>query len=255
MASVSTSKNSLTAKMIVFLLILQLFSISVGENTTDNSTSLVGEKNEFNSQSLSELDLDFGYDIAGEYIDFADINQGQIRYESELDSYSNQVLQDSASGTAITSDITISNQEEINACWVNQEGSIQYYWTNVEGDTKLIEVDEILGLSDGVSTFDCAISVKQNGRASMLYTNGTDLKAGQIAYASSLYSNGDQWHTRTILEDVNVTNVELAITPEHFEWGVFRDDNGALYRVNYTGAFWVTGLIDAGPLVRTLNLK
>ena len=255
MASVSTSKNSLTAKMIVFLLILQLFSISVGENTTDNSTSLVGEKNEFNSQSLSELDLDFGYDIAGEYIDFADINQGQIRYESELDSYSNQVLQDSASGTAITSDITISNQEEINACWVNQEGSIQYYWTNVEGDTKLIEVDEILGLSDGVSTFDCAISVKQNGRASMLYTNGTDLKAGQIAYASSLYSNGDQWHTRTILEDVNVTNVELAITPEHFEWGVFRDDNGALYRVNYTGAFWVTGLIDAGPVGEDFELE
>ena len=255
MASVSTSKNSLTAKMIVFLLILQLFSISVGENTTDNSTSLVGEKSEFNSQSLSELDLDFGYDIAGEYIDFADINQGQIRYESELDSYSNQVLQDSASGTAITSDITISNQEEINACWVNQEGSIQYYWTNVEGDTKLIEVDEILGLSDGVSTFDCAISVKQNGRASMLYTNGTDLKAGQIAYASSLYSNGDQWHTRTILEDVNVTNVELAITPEHFEWGVFRDDNGALYRVNYTGAFWVTGLIDAGPVGEDFELE
>ena len=132
MASGSTSKNSLTAKMIVFLLILQLLSISVGEFTTDNSTSLVDEKGEFNSQSLSEFDLDFGYDIAGEYIDFDDINQGQIRYESELDSYSNQVLQDSASGTVIASDITISNQQEINACWVNQEGSIEYYWANIE---------------------------------------------------------------------------------------------------------------------------
>ena len=107
MASGSSSKNSLSAKLIVLLLILQLVSISVGGNTTDNSTSLVDEKGEFNSQSLSEFDLEFGYEIAGEYIDFDDISQGQIRYESELDSYSNQVLQDSASGTPIATDITI----------------------------------------------------------------------------------------------------------------------------------------------------
>ncbi len=116
------------------MLRLQLISISVGGNTTDNSSSLVDEKGEYNSQSLSEFDLDFGYDIAGEYIDFDDINQGQIRYESELDAYTNQVLQDSVSGTPITTDVIISNQQEINACWVNQEGSIQYYWTNIEGD-------------------------------------------------------------------------------------------------------------------------
>ena len=89
----------------------------------------------------------------------------------------------------------------------------------------------------------------------MLYTNGSDLKAGQIAYASSLYSNGDEWHTRTILEDVDVSNVELAITPDHLEWGVFRDDNGALHRVNYTGAFWQTGLLETGPVGQDFELE
>ena len=73
---------------------------------------------------------------------------------------------------------------------------------------------------------DCAIAVKDNGRASMLYSNGSDIKSGQIAYASSLYTNGDDWHTRTIFEDVNVSGFGFAIMPNYFEWGVFRNDLG-----------------------------
>ena len=254
-ASEFSSNNSLTAKTIVLLLILQVFGIIVTTHTSEDIEILSIESDEFSTQSFADLDLNFGYELSGEVIDFAGVNQGQVRYDAELDSYSNTVLQNAASGTATVPDVAISQQQEINACWLNQEGTVQYYWLDVDGSTKLIQVDEILGLADGHPVVDCAIAVKDNGRASMLYTNGSDLKAGQIAYASSLYVNGDEWHTRTILEDVNATNVELAITPEHFEWGVFRDDNGALHRVNYTGAFWLTGLIDNGPVGEDFELE
>ena len=58
---------------------------------------------------------------------------------------------------------------------------------DTDDETKINQVDLILGQSDGVADFDCSIAVKDNGRASMLYSNGSDLKAGQIAYASSLH--------------------------------------------------------------------
>ena len=71
----------------------------------------------------------------------------------------------------------------------------------------------VIGQNEGVTTHDCAITVKENGRVSILYSNGWfRSQAGQIAYASSLYTNGDDWHTRTILEGVNVTNLELDTT-------------------------------------------
>ena len=68
------------------------------------------------------------------------------------------------------------------------------------------------------------------------------------------YTNGDEWHTRTILEDVNVTNVELAITPDYFEWGYLET-----IKVNYIEStiphFWETGLIEQGPVGEDFELE
>ena len=255
MASGSTIQNSLSAKLMVLLLILPIISLHKTLDMSESEESLADVTGEYTTQALSDFNLEYGYDIAGEHIDFADINQGHVRFESDLDLAHNQVLQSASTGTVIATDVALSKQQEINACWVNLEGSVHYYWADRDGATKTMAIDEILGSSEGINTADCAIAVKDNGRASALYTNGSDVKAGQIAYASSLYVEGDDWHTRTILEDVNPTNIELAITPEYFEYGVFRDDNGALHRVNYTGAFWQTGLIDSGPVGEDFELE
>ena len=254
-ASSKISKNSLCAVLMILLLFLQVFSIVLAENIDDGTSELAELNQEFNSQSLSDFELDFGIDLSGEYVDFDDIAQGLIRFDAELDLYHTEILQESNLGTAVVSDVAISKQQEVNACWINNQGSVHYYWADIDDETKINQVDLILGQSDGVADFDCSIAVKDNGRASMLYSNGSDLKAGQIAYASSLYTNGDEWHTRTILEDVNVTNVELAITPDYFEWGVFRNDQGELHRINYTGAFWETGLLEQGPVGDDFELE
>ena len=254
-ASSKISKNSLCAVLMILLLFLQVFSIVLAENIDDGTSELAELNQEFNSQSLSDFELDFGIDLSGEYVDFDDIAQGLIRFDAELDLYHTEILQESNLGTAVVSDVAISKQQEVNACWINNQGSVHYYWADTDDETKINQVDLILGQGDGVADFDCSIAVKDNGRASMLYSNGSDLKAGQIAYASSLYTNGDEWHTRTILEDVNVTNVELSITPDYFEWGVFRNDQGELHRINYTGAFWETGLLDEGPVGDDFELE
>ena len=254
-ASSKISKNSLCAVLMILLLFLQVFSIVLVKNVDDGASELAELNQEFNSQSLSDFELEFGIDLSGEYIDFDDVAQGLVRHDTELDLYHTEILQESSLGTAVVSDVAISRQQEVNACWINNQGSVYYYWADTDNETKSNQVDLILGQNDGVEDFDCSIAIKDNGRASMLYTNGSDLKAGQIAYASSLYTNGDEWHTRTILESVNVTNVELAITPDYFEWGVFRNDQGELHRINYTGAFWETGLLEQGPVGEDFELE
>ena len=99
--------------MIVFLLILQVFAVNIQSND-EQSTGVLEELNaEYNSQSLTDFDLEFGVDLSGEYIDFDDTAQGLVRYESELDIYSMNTLQHSSAGTAIISDVTISNQQAV----------------------------------------------------------------------------------------------------------------------------------------------
>lgn len=255
MASKYSSNNSLVAKCLVLLLILHVSSLAIGQSAVRESEFLDQSSLQSNSAALAEYALDFGYDLAGEQLSIDDGAEGLVRFETNLDIYHNQLIQAASVGTPTVPDVAISGQQEINSCWHNQEGTVNYYWSDLEQNTKQLQIDEVLGIDDGVMNFDCAIAVKENGRASVLYTNGSNLKAGQIAFASSLYVNGDDWHTRTIFEDLEITNIELAITPNHLEWGVFRDSNGALHRVNYTGAFWQTGLIDAGPVGPDFELE
>ena len=155
----------------ILLLFLQVFSIVLVENVEDGTSELAELNQEFNSQSLSDFELDFGIDLSGEYVDFDDIAQGLIRYDAELDLHHTEILQESNLGTAVVSDVTISKQQEVNACWINNQGSVHYYWADTDDETKINQVDLILGQSDGVADFDCSIAVKDNGRASMLYSN------------------------------------------------------------------------------------
>ena len=69
----------------ILLLFLQVFSIVLVENVEDGTSELAELNQEFNSQSLSDFELDFGIDLSGEYVDFDDIAQGLIRYDAELD--------------------------------------------------------------------------------------------------------------------------------------------------------------------------
>ncbi len=121
MASGSTIQNSLSAKLMVLLLIMPIISLHKTLDMSESEESLADVTGEYTTQALSDLNLEYGYDIAGEHIDFADINQGHVRFESDLDLAHNQVLQSASTGTVIATDVALSKQQEINACWVNLE--------------------------------------------------------------------------------------------------------------------------------------
>ena len=254
MASDSTHENSLKALVIVLLMIFQIMSLTNAQLNTDPQSELTTDSSVQSSQSVSDLNLDFGKDIAGQYIDYDGLSSTKVMYESGLDIYRDFQIQDMASGLAGTADVTISELQKISACWLNDAGFVYSYNIDLDNISNLMQVDQVSVNQDVNSIVDCAIAVKDNGRETMLYADGGNLKAAQIAYASPLYSNGDDWHVRTIIEGVNATNIELEVTSEQLEWGLFRDDMGRLHRINYNGAFWETGIIENGPVGEDFEL-
>lgn len=254
MASDSTHENSLKASIIVLLMIFQIMSLTSAQFNTVPQSELTTDNPVQSSQSVGDLALDFGSEIAGQYIDYPGAENVKVMYESELDIYHDFLIQDMTNGLVGSVDVTISDLQEISACWITDTGSVYNYNVDLDNVSNLMQVDEVSINQGSNSIIDCAIAVKDNGRETMLYADGGDLKAAQIAYASPLYSNGDDWHVRTILEGINATNIELEVTSEQLEWGLFRDDMGRLHRINYTGVFWETGIIDNGPVGEDFEL-
>ena len=200
MASDSTHENSLKASMIVLLMIFQIMSLTSAQFNTVPQAELATDYPVQSSQSVEDLELDFGSEIAGQYIDYEEVENAKVLYESELDIYHDFQIQDMSNGLVSSVDVTISDLQEISACWINDAGFVYNYNVDLDNVSNLMQVDQVT-VNQGVnSMIDCAIAVKDNGRETMLYADGGNLKAAQIAYASPLYSNGDDWHVRTILE-------------------------------------------------------
>jgi len=235
-------------------MIFQIMSLTSAQFNTVPQSELTTDNPVQSSQSVGDLALDFGSEIAGQYIDYPGAENVKVMYESELDIYHDFLIQDMTNGLVGSVDVTISDLQEISACWITDTGSVYNYNVDLDNVSNLMQVDEVSINQGSNSIIDCAIAVKDNGRETMLYADGGDLKAAQIAYASPLYSNGDDWHVRTILEGINATNIELEVTSEQLEWGLFRDDMGRLHRINYTGVFWETGIIDNGPVGEDFEL-
>ena len=70
-----------------------------------------------------------------------------------------------------------------------------------------------------------------------------------------MYTQGDTWHTRTILENTNVSHIELSVSSSDLEWGVYRNDLGQLYEISFTGTFWETRILDNGPIGEDIELS
>jgi len=255
MASDSTHENSLKASVIVLLLILHSFSIGATIFVQNETSNLDIDSIQYRSEVMNDFDIDFGYEMAGQYIDYDDLTQAKLRHDFDLSSYFERQITDASDGIPTSPDVTISNQHEIGACWLDTNGYVYSYSLDLNNNSRLLEVDTVPANPDVSTMTGCSIAVKNNGRQTLLYANGSDIKAAQIAYQSPIYPNGDEWHTRTILEGVNATNIELSLTPNELEWGAFRDDLGRLHSINYTGAYWETSIIHQGPISEDFELE
>ena len=225
-----------------------------------NSNPLDDELSEFSeprftNSLMADIGADYGFEIVGKTVDLDGYDGAVIRSESGLDLLESTIIFDATNETPGTPDVDFTPHGGIVACWATVEGHIKTYSRDLTGLIKSTYVDSVAPVQSSSDLTDCAISVKDNSRITLLYADGPDLKAAQIAYASPLYANGDDWHTRTILEDVYPTSIELDVSTNQLEWGVFRNQQAQLIQVNYSGAFWQTNLIDDGPVGTDIELK
>ena len=139
-------------------------------------------------------------------------------------------------------------------CWATEEGSVRTAIHRPDGAWSSTLVDTVAA-SSATDLVDCALGVTSNELPRVLYADGDDLKMGRYAMQSATYWDGARWHTRTIMEDVYPTHLELDITPEGLEWGLMRTASGALHQVNFSGAYWTTYLLDAGLSALTWNSR
>ncbi len=198
------------------------------------------------------LESGFGHDIAGTTLDVDGLVEASVREESMLDLWNTEALNVSFGEHHGTPDLKLTRSDKTHFCWSTQEGSVRtaIHRTGVWATTL---VDSV-ATANASTLVDCALAVTANERPRVLYADGDDLKMGRYAFESATYWEGPQWHTRTIMENVHPTHLELDITPEGLEWGLMRTASGALHQVNFSGAYWTEFLLDAGPVGENFEL-
>ena len=253
MARVLTLRNSLVPVLIVTLFLFQSMNPIITSHEEINN-SLEEASSQFSNPFVDHNSTFYGHDFAGSQISIDGLIDATVRYESALDLWNSHVILDANNQTPGTPDIEFTGYQQLEMCWTTMEGQVRTMARNISGFETLMHVDDISNYPSVDDIVDCALAVKKNGRKTLLYADGNNLKAAQIALQSALYSAGDSWHTRTILENVNATHIELDVTSSDLEWGVYRNDLGQLFEVSYTGTFWITRLLDNGPVGEDLEL-
>jgi hypothetical protein len=209
--------------------------------------------------SLVPFSNGYGHDFAGTVIDFDGLQGANVRSESALDVWRSEVLYSQplwanmTNETPGTPDLVVTGREKLNFCWSTLEGNIRVAGRYLNGNWDGSLVDTVAPATNLSTLVDCAISVTNNGRLQLLYVDGNDLKMARIAYESPVYTS-QSWHTRTIIEDANMTHLELSNTMNDLEWGLFRNTDGQLWQISYTGTRWQTTLMDNGPVGEDFEL-
>ena len=194
----------------------------------------------------------YGHDFAGELISFDGLEQAEVRQESGLNIWTESTLHLFENSTPGTPDLVLNGREKMNLCWSTVEGEVHYAsrtftgsWTDAIVDTVAPSTEETL--------VDCALAINENGRPYLMYADGADIKVARIAYSGQVYFE-TTWLTRTIVEDVSPTDFRLGLRQTELEWGVFRDSNGSLWQLNFSGTRWSHALLDLGPVGHDIEL-
>ncbi|MBL6890601.1 MAG: FG-GAP repeat protein [Candidatus Poseidoniaceae archaeon] len=254
MASVNKGKTSPVPLLIATIFLLQLVSPLMTQSVNQDSTLTISDTSL--THPYADVDIiPYSHDFAGSEVSIDGLVNAKVRAESALDLWETHLILNAMNQTPGTPDIEFTGYQQVEMCWSTLEGQVRTYSRNISGFETLMHVDTIASSSNLEELVDCALAVKKNGRKTLLYADGNNLKAAQIALQSSLYSQGDAWHTRTILENVNATHIELAVSSSDLEWGVYRNDLGQLMEISFTGTFWQTRLLDNGPIGEDIELQ
>jgi hypothetical protein len=257
----SASRSFPTVSLLLSLLFLiHLFSPMV-QPLNENEDSLEELLVPSNSPYVTLGDA-YGHDFAGVELSFDGLPSATVREESALDYWMSEVFATLPNHTMGTPDLKLSHDEGFDVCWTTNEGddyvgsldagmasqgSFESAWT-------MYLVDSV-SPSNTSSLVDCALAVNENGRQYVLYADGANIKSAHIVFPNSVYSE-QTWQKITVLYDVHPTDLEMVVLPEkQLEYAVFRDVNGSLWEMNYSGNIWYHKLLDSGPIGQSLELE
>lgn len=199
------------------------------------------------------LSSGYGHELAGTTVSVDGLDGAVVREESMFDYWHSTELNNSSSEHHGTPDMELTRYDKEHYCWSTEEGHVRTAIHRPNGAWSSTLVDTVAPANTS-SLVDCAIAITANELPRVFYADGDDLKMGRYARESATYWDGPKWHTRTILEDVYPTHLELEISPQGVEWGLMRTASGALHQVNFTGSFWMTSVLDAGPVGEDFEL-
>ena len=193
------------------------------------------------------------HEFAGTAISVDGLDNAVVREESMFDYWISTELNNSSTEHHGTPDMKLTRSDKEHYCWSTEQGAVRTAIHRPNGYWSTSLVDTVAA-TNASALVDCAIAVTENELPRVLYADGDDLKVGRFARTSQVYYDGPKWHTRTIIEDISPTHIELEITPTGVEWGLVRTAEGALHQVNFSGAYWTTSLLDAGPVGEDFEL-
>ena len=216
------------------------------------TASLDSEQTVLQTSEYVPFSNGYGHDFAGTQLDFDGLVQGVVRDESGLNTWvesTDSIFENSTPGTP---DMVLARGESVNLCWTTAEGEVHYATQASNGSWNDALVDTVASTSEE-SLVDCSLAISENGRPYIMYADGTDIKVARVAYAGQVYLE-TTWLVRTIVEDVNPTDFRLGLRQNELEWGVFRDTNGSLWEIDFSGTRWSHAMLDQGPVSRDIEL-
>ena len=245
--------------LLTLLFVAHLFSPFM-QNPSDSESEL----NEILIHSSSEyvpLSDAYSHDFAGTSLAFDGLDDATVREESALDIWMSEMLAVLPNETMGVPDIQLRHDEGFDVCWTTLEGNVYVgsleggnsSYSSVQSSWSMHLVDSVTPSSQSMPLVDCALAVNEDGRQYVLYADGHNIKSAHIAYPNSVFSELS-WQKITIRYDVQPTDIQMVLLPNQLEYAVFRDVNGSLWQLNYSGNIWYDNLLDVGPIGHSIEL-
>ena len=245
--------------LLTLLFVIHLFSPVVQyplESDTELNEVLVHSSSEY-----VPLNNSYSHDFAGSSLAFDGLDDATVREESALDFWMTEMLAALPNETMGSPDIQLSHDEGFDACWTTQEGNVYVgsldggaaSYASVQSSWNMYLVDSVAPSNES-TLVDCALAVNEDGRQYVLYADGGNIKSAHIAYPNSVFSELS-WQKITVRYNVHPTDIQMVLLPSQLELAVFRDVNGSLWQLNYSGNLWYDNLLDVGPIGNSIELE
>lgn len=259
MAAAASRTFPTVSLLLSLLFVVHLFSPLVQhplESEDELTDLLVQSSNEY----ITFNDV-YSHEFAGSSLSFDGLDDATVREESALDIWMTEMLQMLPNESMGSPDLKLRHDEGFDACWTTEEGNIYVgsleggnaSYSSIQSGWSMYLVDSVSAANES-SLVDCALAVNEDGRQYVLYADGNNIKSAHIAYPSSVYSELS-WQTITIRYGVQPTDIEMVLLPNQLELAVFRDVDGALWQLNYSGNIWYDNLLDSGPVGHSIELE